>query len=562
VLTCYGGRQEVLTADMIRDFTEDMWEWGSGPGDRPTYLLLIGDHEDVGYAGEAWFLPAHLAPQGAPPWFWANDSWFVLFGENRSTPSAWPDMIVGRLPARTAADLSSMVDLIEDFEEPMLSWPPPQSLTWRRYMTRLSGQNNDGGYVPWDPWSPADGWASAFADWLGYGYDNLNCGDGDDETNRDGSDVTAHEWVDTLIEWFERGQQVAFYVNHGETHMYSAGIQWLPDPPLIVVPPNMGLPDSVFDSYEVANLGVGMNDHPHPFVISICCQNGTFNHTVAQHYYEPEPEELYWKCMHFDPLHSPPLWDYGTDCLAESWIKNTAGGAIGVFASSEVSNTGFYGFMGMNLLRSIYYRGMSRTGDAVASMRLGMLDQYSGGYSYEMGRFNLLGDPAVDMGDRVKFPGRCDLVISPPELRANRYPTRSIDGQGAAEFHVVVNNFGGAASGRFPVELGIQWGQQTETLTAACAGLQPGESETLRFEWDLPHGFTVPATLSLHATADPNGDCPDSWTADNDASILCTIEDLYPNEVGWPVLMSGSLKSPPALGDLDGDGDMEIVVIS
>ena len=559
VLTCYGG--QVLTADMIRDFTEDMWKWGSGPGDRPTYLLLIGDHEDPAYASQAWFLPTHLAWQGDPCWYWANDSWFVLFGENRSTLSAWPDMIVGRLPARTSAELASMVDLIEDFEEPS-SWPPPQSVAWRRYLTRLSGQNKNGPYTPYDPWVPTDEWASAFADWLGYGYDNLNCGDGDDETNRDGSDVTAHEWVDTLTEWFERGQQVAFYVNHGETHMYSAGIQWLPDPPSIVVPPNMGVPDSVFDSFDVSDLGVGTQNHVNPFVVSLCCLNGTFNHTVAQHYYEPQPGEFYWECMHFDPLHSPPLWDYGTDCLAETWMKNAASGAIGVFASSEASSTGYYESIGMNLLRSIYYRGMTRTGDAIASMRLGMLDAYNGGYNDEMGRFNLLGDPAVDIGDRVKFPHRCDLVISTPELRANRYPTRSIDGEGTAQFQVVVHNYGGAASGRFPVELEVQWGQQSETLTAACAGLQPGESETLRFDWELPQGFTVPATVSLRAVVDPDGDCPDSWTANNDASIVCSIEDLYPNETGWPVLISGSVKSPPALGDLDGDGDMEIVVVS
>jgi hypothetical protein len=247
--------------------------------------------------------------------------------------------------------------------------------------------------------------------------------------------------------------------------------------------------------------------------------------------------------------------------LAETWVKNTAGGAIGVFASSEVSFTDFYEWIGANLLRSIYCRGVSRTGDAVTSMRLMSLDRYQAGYSTEMGRFNLLGDPAVDIGDRVKFPGRCDLVISPQDLGANRYPTMSIDSEGAVEFNVVVHNFGGAASGRFSVELEVQWGQQTETLASPCAGLQPGERERMRFEWILPHGFTVPTVVSLRATADPAGDCPDSWTADNDACILCPILDLYPNEDGWPVLMNGSVKSPPALADLDGDGDMEIIVV-
>jgi hypothetical protein len=148
---------------------------------------------------------------------------------------------------------------------------PPSGLSWRRWLTRLSGQNNNGSYVPYDPWEPTTAWAGAFADWLGYQYDNLNCGDGDDESDRDGSTVTAHQWVDTLTNWFERGQQVAFYANHGETHMFSAGVQWLPDLPDSTVPNHMGIPDSVFDSFDARDLGENALQHAHPFVISLCC---------------------------------------------------------------------------------------------------------------------------------------------------------------------------------------------------------------------------------------------------------------------------------------------------
>jgi hypothetical protein len=571
VLECYGEEETVLTSSMIREFTEDMWDWGEGPGDRPTYLLLIGDHEDEEYAEEDWFLPTHLALEGDPCWYWANDSWYVLFDEDLSVLSAPPDMIVGRLPARDTDNLGAMVDVITDFEEPA-SWPPSSSLAWRRYLTRLSGQNvqSSPGGPPvgyrYDIWEPDAEWTSDFADWLGYDFDNLNCGDGDDEDEDDGSDVTAHEWVETLVEWFERGQQVAFYSNHGETHMFSAGLQWEADPPMIVVPTDFGVPDSVFDVEEAAALGFGTISHAHPFVISLSCLNGTFNHTLEQHEYS-DGSGGHYECMHFDTHHEPPHWDYGTDCLAETWVKNTAGGAIGVFASSEVSNTGKYDLLGTCILQAMYEEGITRQGDAICAGRLACLDQYveaytPGGWSNELGRFNLMGDPAVDIGDRVKFPNRCDLVIAPSDLTMNSYPTMSIGGEGAVGFSVIVHNHGAASSGPFHAELDVQWGQQTQTLATACQGLAPGAEATLRFDWHIPQGFTTPATLSLHATADPDGDCPDSWTANNDALVVDKVLDLYPNADGWPVQTPGSVQSPPCLSDLDGDGDLEIVVLS
>ena len=42
-----------LTATVIRNFTEHMWEnWTQTSGKKPSYLLLIGDHEDIAYRNE------------------------------------------------------------------------------------------------------------------------------------------------------------------------------------------------------------------------------------------------------------------------------------------------------------------------------------------------------------------------------------------------------------------------------------------------------------------------------------------------------------------------------
>ena len=44
------------------------------------------------------------------------------------------------------------------------------------------------------------------------------------------------------------------------------------------------------------------------------------------------------------------------------------------------------------------------------------------GWFLDLGRYNLLGDPVVDIGDRVKFSLCCDLIISPEDLEMARFP--------------------------------------------------------------------------------------------------------------------------------------------
>jgi hypothetical protein len=550
VLECYGGTQTILTADMIREFTEDMWEWGSGPGDRPTYLLLIGDHEDPGYAGEAWFLPLKIDAFGG-----GTDSWYVGFGEPLEDLDPVPDMLVGRLPARTATDLGDMVDLIEEFEAPVSSWPPPQSLAWRRYLTRLSG-SNDNGQPPSppdteDPYIPTEEWVEKLTSWLGYSYDSYYVGDGETPDEPDGSHMTSAEWVENCRDVFSRGSQVIVYQDHGGVHLFSGGMNWEAGGPL-----NKGIPDSTFDDLDVEALPFNIQ-HGWPFVLSLCCVTGRFTHTAEEH----EDGGTYPCCCYY---HHPRLgYDFGTDCFAEDLMLNTEGGAIGVFAASNSAFRGDTPYA-TGIQEAIYKQGCTRTGDAIWAGRIREWDAFfTIDYGYRSRSYNLLGDPAVDLGDRVKFPSRCNLVVVPDELSINRYPTMP-PGQstGQSELVCVIHNRGGSASGSFRTDMEITCGQYSTTLYSQCASIPAGGSTTVRFDWEVPVSITFPAVIDLHATADPLGACSDSWTADNDASSGIEILDCYPSEDGWPILMSGSVKSPPALGDLDGDGDMEIVVVT
>jgi hypothetical protein len=206
--------------------------------------------------------------------------------------------------------------------------------------------------------------------------------------------------------------------------------------------------------------------------------------------------------------------------------------------------------------------GLTRTGDAIQACRLAMLDHlfFSGGYDAEP--YNLLGDPAVDIGDRVKFRNRCDLLISPEDLAQNRYLTRSV-GQttGTAGLTAVVRNTGAVASGSFRVSMTVSCGSYSTDLTEDCGSIEPGGERVVRFDWEVPTTLVPPLVLTLHAVADPQGTCLDSWTANNDASVDLQVLDFYPNDGSWPARTMGSVESPPALGDLDGDESLEIVII-
>ncbi|MCK5842671.1 MAG: hypothetical protein KAH31_10910, partial [Candidatus Sabulitectum sp.] len=122
---------------------------------RPSYLLLIGDHEDGSCTTIGpWFLPTFVESV----YGYGNDEWFVYFDEPRIVPSSFPDMIVGRLPARDTDNLQDMIDLIEEYEEPVVG-SGPASLQYRRYLTRLAGTvRNKDLFITEDTWDPSVGW--------------------------------------------------------------------------------------------------------------------------------------------------------------------------------------------------------------------------------------------------------------------------------------------------------------------------------------------------------------------------------------------------------------------
>ena len=540
------------TPDMIRDYMEDLWEW-TIPGTRPTYLLLIGDHEDPSCTSwDSWLLPAYQFEYYSDVVLTANDSWYVYFDESPEVSVSVPDMIVGRLSARDRSEIEDMLDLVQTYEEAE-ERPYPGYLQYRRYLTRLSGYN---GYS-YDDLLPSAAWTTGLTDWMGYTFTNYYCGDGDPYTSDDGSTMSSGQWVDACTDEFERGAHVLFYTDHGSVHYFECTL----DPALGSY---AGRPDSTFDDLDVRDLTpVGNQGHVNPFVLLNSCAQNTFNWTSSQQYL-PDPPWTHWICYNDDPAY--PLYDFGVDCFAEELMKNTDGGAIGVFGASWITALGV-AEQKANMLLALFSLGHTRIGDAMQASRLSTLDQYAspgGTWHSDFGAYNLLGDPAVDIGDRMRFRDCCDLIISPEDLEVNQYPTMSVDSEGEIVFSVAVRNAGWLDAGSFDVRLVIEDDSHNQvTLTKRCDGLDADEETTLKFVWDSHIWFDPPGTLFLTASAaDPGDPSPDSWMPNNSTTAQVDILDFYPNEDGWPNRTVWSSMVPPVLCDFDGlpGHDLEIIV--
>ena len=116
-----GGR---VDPEAIRTFLAYAYEHWNGGGDPPRYVLLVGDgHYDFKDA-----TGRHL-PNLIPPYLLTIDPWLGETGaDNRYVSVDGPDdylpeMSVGRIPAKTAADVTAYVNKVRAYEEaPAGAW--------------------------------------------------------------------------------------------------------------------------------------------------------------------------------------------------------------------------------------------------------------------------------------------------------------------------------------------------------------------------------------------------------------------------------------------------------
>lgn len=571
ILDEFGGTATVITDEIIRDFTEHMWEnWAQPTSKKPQYLLLIGDHEDTSYEAEPWFLPTHeyywdgLSPSDSVDMV-GNDEWYVYFNDDRDIDNDMPDMMVGRLSVKNgvgADTLSVLIENLIDLEDPVGTPPTPN---YRRRVLRLTGTGSDpqhtGFQAPQD-WDPARVWTSDFTDWMDYDYSTYYCGDGRDFIDKDGSILSSHEFRDACLTEFSRGAGVAFYSNHGDFHMLSAGLEWLPQF-IRHDPYTKGARDSTFNNYQIEENLAAVESHSPPFVLLLACGSGTFNHTSYLH----ENREQYIRLCHFDGATTPAVvsaYDFGTDCLGEKFLKHTDVPVAGIFCGSLSSLISSYECYGKGILEAIYMRGHGRLGDAIASARIEYEDYFmdgTGGYKRELGQFNLLGDPALDISDRVRYPNHCDLIISENDITVSEYPRDTATGTDLP-ITFTVRNAGAQQSDAFDARITLSSGGSHSNITVACDELDAGAEAEYSATWDCDSWFIPPMEVEVSVEADYLEECDDSWLGNNTGTTTVQLNDTYPMEDDWPIPVEGFVSTTPLLVNLDTSSDLEIVAFT
>ncbi|MCD6588961.1 MAG: hypothetical protein J7K88_10480 [Candidatus Fermentibacteraceae bacterium] len=570
ILAEFGVNGQTAIADStIKDFTEHMWEsWPGASTNHPSYLLLIGDHEDTSCASEDWFLPTHeysASGSGGTITDIGNDEWYVYFNGNRSIQNDFPDMMVGRLSVRNGGTqqtdtLSTLIQNFISLESPIQSAPLVDN---RRKILRFAGTgqdySGDTGLQTYYSWEPDRSWTADFTDWLGYNYTTYYGGDCRNFTMSDSSLMSSDDFMGACIDELKTGAGVAFYTNHGELHLLSAGLDWSEEYYPYQTDFTKGALDSTFNNIQIENQLTSTNQYySAPFILMLCCSAGTFNHTYAAH--SDRHLDRYfclWNTQGYD-------YDFGVDCIAEKLLKNTDVPVAGVFASSQPSDIGHYSSYGSGILEAIYARGHGRLGDAIASARMEYINDfisYDGYFSRSISQYNLLGDPALDISDRVRYPNKCDLEIYTDDIYISQYPSETASGINLP-ITITIQNNGRQESDEYDVKVTVTHGTSINvSYINDCDGIQCGESAVLEHAY-TPSSLSMPLNVTVKVEVDYNEDCEDSWRGNNEAEATVQLVDTYPTESGWPIEVTGGITTTPILTNLDADSSLEIVCLT
>ncbi|MCK5134057.1 MAG: hypothetical protein KAR40_18145, partial [Candidatus Sabulitectum sp.] len=490
-----------------------------------------------------------------------NDEWYAYMNGDTEIDNYFPSFVVGRLSVKNGSTpqtdtLSRMIENLIALEQPIISTPLTDN---RRSILRLAGTGDDIGDTSqqtYCSWTPDRLWTSEFSNWLGYDYNTYYCGDGRNFSSSDGSILSSKDYRNICIHELKNGAGVGFYTNHGEFHMLSAGLEWWPEYAYPEVT-TKGTRDSTFNNYQIENQLTSTNqNYSAPFLLLLCCSAGTFNHTLADH----EGRRSHQYFCHWD---LGPVFDFGSDCLAEKLLKNTAVPVAGVFASSMPSCIYSYPIYGKGILKAVYWQGLGRIGDAVACARSLNNDyfmQSSGDLTASLGQFNLLGDPALDISDRVRYPNKCDLVLYPDDISIG-YPVETTSGFNLPIEFTVRNN-GRQNSSSFTTRIVFSDGQSIDTKTVTCSAILTGEEDTISYTWQCTNGFTPPRAITVSIETDYLSSCSDSWRDNNSAEVSFQMNDVYPIDSGWPIPTEGIVQTTPIMVNLDSDQNLEIVALA
>jgi hypothetical protein len=227
-----------LDPGAIRDFLSYAFYYWREPA--PFYVLLVGDasHDYRGNlpSGNVNYVPTHVFYVAIDDMETAGDDWFACVAGN----DVFPDLLIGRITAQNAADVTGYVDKVVAYETDM------EPGAWREKVLLIADNPDDAGNFP----EIIDGLAENYIEPAGYDPIKIY------------RDICYPACKQEIIDAIDEGCVICNYVGHGSV------CRWMRE--------------LAFTCRDVASLN---NADRYPLVVTNTCLNGCFNHAVVDYSY-------------------------------------------------------------------------------------------------------------------------------------------------------------------------------------------------------------------------------------------------------------------------------------
>jgi hypothetical protein len=304
IYDAYGDGRPLPTA--IHTFLEEAYyTWDKAP----IYVLLVGDgtHDPRGYISpsSATLIPPFLAV--VDPWAGetATDNRYVTVdGED-----TLPDMLIGRLPANSIAELDTMVSKIVQYED-----VPPLS-TWQRKAVFVADDND-----------PRSGDFPSISDILISKFPSQPFAP--QRLYYDPNQTTEEEFRSEVQQAWDAGSGLIMYTGHSSVYFWA------------------------HEYFLHLNNVPGLeNGQKLPVVLEMTCFTGSF-----QFPYNPD-----------DPRYNAPA------TLDEALLRHPAGGAVAVWGSTGLGVSTGHHWLAEGFMNTIYRDGISEIGKAALAGKLNLV---------------------------------------------------------------------------------------------------------------------------------------------------------------------------------------------
>jgi len=420
----------------------------------PAYLLLAGDgnydfKDNLGF-GEPNYIPPYLAD--ADPWFGetaADNRYACVSGDD-----TLPDLHLGRLPVKTAAEAAAVVAKILAYEA------APTGVDWNGQLLLIADNADSGG----DFAAHADNLAEA----------HMPAPYAATKIYYKVTHATAAAANAAVLAAIEEGRLLAYYNGHASVDFWAS--EHLLD---------------VADAQALANGG------RLPFAVPMTCLEGYYIH--------------------------PSRVDRNLSSLAETLVRNPAGGAIASWSPTGMGLFDGHGYLDRGLFQALFHDGNYRLGPATTQAKLALYAG-TGGYRDLLDTYLLLGDPALALN---VLPADLSVVktASPPGV--------ALAGE-AITYTLAFSNAGPATAHNVVLSDDLPAALQDPTYVSAGAAITPVAGSGLAWTVaDLAPGeggvITVTATIApdfsgvLTNTARIEATAREATPADNEARLVTQV---------------------------------------